>query len=88
MVENRPDIALPDMNFPGMSGIEFARWLKTEAHIPFPVRIVSQAIHTGLNRAEEIRKLHQTQIDLNAALRNRHGRDFRGIARLAAIFFC
>lgn len=35
LADHRPDIALLDMNLPGMSGIDFARWLKTKACIPF-----------------------------------------------------
>jgi response regulator NasT len=31
----RPDIALLDMRLPGMSGMEFAMWLKSAASVPF-----------------------------------------------------
>ena len=31
----RPDLALLDMRLPGMSGIDFAQWLKTTLDVPF-----------------------------------------------------
>lgn len=96
--DNRPDIALLDINLPGMSGIGFAGWLKqTGARIPFlilsayndektvnsaaelgalgylvkplDVSQILPSIYTALKRAEEIRKLHQAEIDLNTALK-------------------
>ncbi len=33
--EHAPDLALLDMNLPGMSGIDLAKWLKAETRIPF-----------------------------------------------------
>jgi len=33
--DNQPDLALLDMRLSGMSGIDFARWLKTSLGIPF-----------------------------------------------------
>ena len=33
--DNRPDLALLDMHLPGMSGIDFAIWLKTTLGVPF-----------------------------------------------------
>lgn len=93
----RPDIALLDMNLPGMSGIDFAEWLKIENCIPFlflsaysdektvkaaaelgalgylvkplDVSQILPSIHTALKRAEEIRKRHQAEINLNTALK-------------------
>lgn len=95
--DHRPDIALLDMNLPGMSGIDFAKWLKTVAYVPFlflsayndektinaaaelgalgylikplDVSQILPSIHTALKRAEEIRKLQQTETDLNTALK-------------------
>lgn len=95
--DHRPDIALLDMRLTGMSGTDFARWLKTDRGIPFlflsayndteavntaaelgalgylvkplDVSQILPAIHTALKRAEEIRKLHQVEIDLSTALK-------------------
>jgi len=33
--KHRPDLALLDMNLPGMSGLDFAQWLKTTLGVPF-----------------------------------------------------
>lgn len=95
--DNRPDLALLDMRLPGMSGIDFARWLKTTLGLPFlflsayndsetvvsaaelgalgylvkPLDVpqVLPAIRTALQRAAEIQKLHQAELDLGTALK-------------------
>ena len=95
--ESRPDLALLDMRLTGMSGIDFARWLKETWNVPFlflsaynDTEIVTDAaalgalgylvkpldipqilpsIRTALQRAEEIQKLQQTEIDLCNAIK-------------------
>jgi response regulator NasT len=95
--DKRPNLALLDMRLPGMSGIEFARWLKTSLGLPFlflsayndsetvvsaaelgalgylvkPLDVpqILPAIRTALQRAEEIQKLHQAELDLGTALK-------------------
>jgi response regulator NasT len=94
---NHPDMALLDMRLGGMSGIEFAQWLKGELGVPFlflsayndsetvvaaaklgalgylvkPLDVpqVLPAIRTALQRAQEIQKLHQAELDLSTALK-------------------
>lgn len=93
----RPDLALLDMSLPGMSGLDFARWLKSTLNLPFiffsaydDQNIVENAaelgalgylikpldvpqilptIRTALQRAQEIQKLQQSEIDLSTALK-------------------
>ena len=95
--ENRPDLALLDMRLTGMSGIDFARWLKKTWDIPFlflsaygdpqtvadaaelgalgylvkPLDIpqILPSLRTALQRAGEIQKLRQTEIDLCTAMK-------------------
>lgn len=95
--ENRPDLALLDMRLTGMSGIDFARWLKNTLDVPFlflsayddpeivadaaglgalgylvkPLNIpqILPSIRTALQRATEIQKLQQTEIDLSTAMK-------------------
>lgn len=92
-----PDLALLDMRLAGMSGLDFARWLKSTLAVPFlflsayndssavgaaaelgslgylvkplDVSQILPAIHTALQRAAEIKKLRQAELDLNAALK-------------------
>lgn len=52
--ESRPDLALLDMRLPGMSGIDFARWLKRTLDVPFlflsaygDQEIVTEAVELG-----------------------------------------
>ncbi|TNC99783.1 MAG: response regulator NasT [Gallionellaceae bacterium] len=94
---NDPDLALLDMRLGGMSGIEFAQWLKGALGVPFlflsayndsdtvvaaaelgalgylvkPLDVpqVLPAIRTALQRAQEIKKLHQAELDLSTALK-------------------
>lgn len=94
---NKPDLALLDMRLGGMTGLEFALWLKDTLDVPFlflsayndsntvvsaadlgamgylvkPLDVpqVLPAIRTALQRAEQIQVLHQTELDLNAALK-------------------
>jgi response regulator NasT len=94
---NTLDLALLDMRLTGMSGIDFARWLKTTLNVPFlflsaygdsetvataaeigalgylvkPLDVpqVLPAIRTALERGHEIQALHQTELDLSAALK-------------------
>lgn len=96
-VADRPDLALLDMNLPGMSGLDFARWLKSTMNIPFiffsayddqnivenaaelgalsylikPLDVpqILPSIRTALQRAQEIQKLQQSEIDLSTALK-------------------
>ena len=93
----RPDLALLDMRLTGMSGIDFARWLKKTWDIPFlflsaygdpqtvadaaelgalgylvkPLDIpqILPSLRTALQRAGEIQKLRQTEIDLCTAMK-------------------
>ena len=95
--EVRPNLALLDVHLPGMSGIDFAQWLKTTLDVPFlflsaysdpeivlkgaelgalgylvkPLDIpqILPSIKTALLRAQEIQKLHQTEINLCTALK-------------------
>ena len=95
--ENRPDLALLDMRLTGMSGIDFARWLKNTLDVPFlflsayndpkivadaaelgalgylvkPLNIpqILPSIRTALQRAGEIQKLQQAEIDLSTAMK-------------------
>jgi len=95
--ENHPDLALLDMRLTGMSGIDFAQWLKITLGIPFlflsayddpeivadaaelgalgylvkPLNIpqILPSIRTALQRAEEIQKLQQAEIDLSTAMK-------------------
>ena len=97
----RPDIALLDMKLPGISGLDFARWLKSTLGIPFlflsayddstivedaaelgalgylvkPLEVSQMlpTIRTALLRAQEIQKLHQTEVDLSTALKTSRG---------------
>lgn len=92
-----PDMALLDMRLGGMSGIDFAQWLKEALGVPFlflsayndsstvvaaaelgalgylvkPLDVpqVLPAIRTALQRAQEIKKLHQAELDLSTALK-------------------
>lgn len=94
---SRPDLALLDMRLTGMSGIDFAQWLKKTWDVPFlflsaydDPKIVTDAAELGalgylvkpldipqilpsirvaLQRAEEIQKLHQAEIDLCTAMK-------------------
>jgi len=91
-----PDIALLDVNMPGMSGLELAKCLNAEKSIPFmflsaskdneivkravdygavgylvkPVDVDSliPAVEAGLARAQEIRQLRRTEVNLTSAL--------------------
>lgn len=95
---NRPDLALLDMHLNGISGIEFAQWLKAVPGIPFlflsayndtetvtsaaklgalgylvkplDVTQILPSLRTALQRAEEIKKLHQSELNLGTALKN------------------
>ncbi|MBI4808087.1 MAG: response regulator [Nitrosomonadales bacterium] len=99
--DHRPELALLDMRLGGMSGIDFARWLKTTLGVPFlflsayndsetvvsaaelgalgylvkPLDVpqVLPAIRTALQRADEIKKLHQAELDLSTALKTSRG---------------
>lgn len=92
-----PELALLDMNLPGMSGIDFARWIKSSLNVPFlflsayndthtvttaaelgalgylvkPLDMpqILPAVRTALKRAEEIKELHQAEINLSTALK-------------------
>lgn len=96
-LKDRPDLAVLDMRLSGMSGIDFARWLKTTLGVPFLIfsayddtEIVEDAaelgalgylvkpldvpqmlptIRTALQRAQEIQKLQQAELDLSTALK-------------------
>lgn len=94
---NRPDLALLDMRMPGMSGIDFARWLKNTLDVPFlflsaygdPETVIDAvelgalgylvkpldtpqilpSIRAALQRAQEIQRLRQAEINLGSALK-------------------
>ncbi|MCG2585408.1 ANTAR domain-containing response regulator [Massilia sp. TS11] len=91
-----PDMALLDINMPGMSGLELARQLHAETAVPFMFLSASgdsdsakqaaaygavgyvvkpvdaarlmPAFEAALARADEIRHLRRTEINLNTAL--------------------
>ena len=93
----RPSLAILDMRLTDMSGIDFARWLKSTLGVPFlffsaydDLQLVEDAaelgalgylvkpldvpqmlptIRTALQRAQEIQKLQQSEIDLSTALK-------------------
>ena len=95
-MQDRPDLALLDMKLPGMSGLDFAHWLKNTQGVPFvflsayddaaivenaaelgalgylvkpvDVPLMLPTIRTALQRAQEIQKLQQTEIELSTAL--------------------
>ncbi len=92
----QPDLALLDALMPGMSGLELARHLQEETHVPFmfvsgasEVKMVREATEHGavgyllkpfdvaqivpaveaaLARADEIKQLRRSEIDLTTAL--------------------
>ncbi|BBE51386.1 putative transcriptional regulatory protein pdtaR [Ferriphaselus amnicola] len=92
----QPDLALLDIHLPGISGIEFAQWLKNTLAVPFlflsayddsatvataaelgalgylvkPLDVpqVLPTIRTALQRATEIKQLHQAELNLKTAL--------------------
>ncbi len=94
--QRAPDLALLDINMPGMSGLELARQLHQETTVPFmflsgsgdqessreaaahgavgflvkPVDATQllPAFEAGMARADEIRQLRRTEVNLNAAL--------------------
>jgi response regulator NasT len=81
--EREADIALAllDITMPGMSGLELAQRLKEHTAVPFmflstvgfvvkPVDAsrLLPAFEAGLARADEIRQLRRTEVNLNAAL--------------------
>lgn len=96
--DNQTNLALLDMRLPGISGADFARWLKATLGVPFlflsayndsetvlaaaelgalgylvkPLDIpqILPAVRTALQRAEEIRKLQEAEINLSAALKS------------------
>ena len=91
-----PDLAMLDINLPGMSGLDLAKHLHAETAVPFMflsgsgdsesgkqaaaygavgyvVKPVDEArlmpaFEAGLARADEIRQLRRTELNLNAAL--------------------
>jgi DNA-binding response OmpR family regulator len=91
-----PDLALLDVNLPGMSGLELAAHLRTETAVPFlflsvqdaketvkqataygavgylvkpvePLK-VAPAVEAALARADDIKRLRRTEVNLTAAL--------------------
>lgn len=96
-LKDRPDLALLDMRLSGMSGLDFARWLKNTLGVPFvflsayddsaivedaaelgalgylvkpvDVPLMLPTIRTALQRAQEIQKLQQTELELSTALK-------------------
>ncbi|MDB5960900.1 MAG: response regulator [Massilia sp.] len=91
-----PDLALLDINMPGMSGLELARHLQENTAVafmflsanadgesarqaarfgavgflikPIDAARLMPAFEAGLARADEIRQLRRTEVNLNAAL--------------------
>lgn len=94
--QDDPDLALLDVNLPGMSGIELAARLSAETAVPFmflsvqdaaetvkkaashgavgylvkPVEAaqVTPAVEAALARADEIKRLRRSEVNLTAAL--------------------